>query len=242
MLVPFGGGGLSCGIAAALRALRPEARVFGCEVETAAPLAASLAAGSPQTVDYTPSFVDGIGGKSLLPEMWPLVSSLLAGSRVVSLEAGRGRRPPARRAPPRHRRGRRRRVVAAALAGVPRARRCASSPAATSIPRSSAPSWRGGCPGRKPPEPAIRDGRLLRPDVELETERPFRPLEADAEACSSYAEVTYRKRRNASPDATYGRILHPHPGRGGSPTSGTGCRIRHAVADRTFLACFVTGL
>ena len=87
VLVPFGGGGLSCGIASALAALRPEARVFGCEVATAAPLSASLAAGSPQTVDYKPSFVDGIGGKGLLPEMWPLASSLLAGARVVPLES-----------------------------------------------------------------------------------------------------------------------------------------------------------
>ncbi|HEV8578710.1 MAG TPA: threonine/serine dehydratase [Thermoanaerobaculia bacterium] len=86
VLVPFGGGGLSCGIASALAALRPEARVFGCEVTTAAPLSMSLAAGSPQTVDYQPSFVDGIGGKSLLPEMWPLACKLLAGARVVSLE------------------------------------------------------------------------------------------------------------------------------------------------------------
>ncbi|HVT56848.1 MAG TPA: pyridoxal-phosphate dependent enzyme [Thermoanaerobaculia bacterium] len=87
VLVPFGGGGLSCGIAAAFRALRPRVRVYGCEVETAAPLSASLAAGAPQTVDYQPSFVDGIGGKSLLDEMWPLASTLLAGSRVVSLAA-----------------------------------------------------------------------------------------------------------------------------------------------------------
>lgn len=85
VLVPFGGGGLSCGIASALAVLRPEARVFGCEVATAAPLSMSLAAGEPQTVEYQPSFVDGIGGKSLLPEMWPLVSALLAGARVVSL-------------------------------------------------------------------------------------------------------------------------------------------------------------
>jgi threonine dehydratase len=87
VLVPFGGGGLSCGIAAALRELRPTAAVYGCEVTTAAPLAASLAAGEPRTVDYQPSFVDGIGGKGLLPEMWPLVRSLLAGSRVVPLAA-----------------------------------------------------------------------------------------------------------------------------------------------------------
>lgn len=86
VIVPYGGGGLSAGIASALRALRPEARVYACEVATAAPLAASLAAGEPRPVEYTPSFVDGIGGKGLLEEMWPLVSGLLAGSLVVSLE------------------------------------------------------------------------------------------------------------------------------------------------------------
>lgn len=85
VLVPYGGGGLSCGIAAALRAVKPEAKVFACEVETARPLAAALAAGSPKTVDYTPSFVDGIGGKSVLEEMWPLISSLLHGSLVSTL-------------------------------------------------------------------------------------------------------------------------------------------------------------
>jgi threonine dehydratase len=85
VVVPFGGGGLSCGIAAALLALRPEAKVFVSEVETAAPFAASLAAGKPVAVDYTPSFVDGIGGRSMLPEMWPVASTLLAGSIVVSV-------------------------------------------------------------------------------------------------------------------------------------------------------------
>lgn len=87
VVVPFGGGGLSCGIASALRAAKPDARVYACEVETAAPLAASLAAGSPREVDYRASFVDGIGGKSVLAEMWPLASRLLAGSLVVPLEA-----------------------------------------------------------------------------------------------------------------------------------------------------------
>jgi threonine dehydratase len=86
VLVPFGGGGLSCGIAAALAELRPGLPVWGCEVATAAPLAASLAAGSAQQADYQPSFVDGIGGKSMLPEIWPLASRLLAGAKVVPLE------------------------------------------------------------------------------------------------------------------------------------------------------------
>lgn len=87
IVVPWGGGGLSCGIASAVRAMRPQARVFACEVETAAPFSASLARGEPRTVPYTPSFVDGIGGKSVLPEMWPLASTLLDGSIVVSLES-----------------------------------------------------------------------------------------------------------------------------------------------------------
>lgn len=86
VLVPYGGGGLSCGIASAVGAVRPEARVYACEVETAAPFAAALAAGRPTVIEYTPSFVDGIGGRSVLAEMWPLASSLLAGSLVVSLE------------------------------------------------------------------------------------------------------------------------------------------------------------
>jgi threonine dehydratase len=85
VLVPFGGGGLSCGIATAMRSLRPEVRVYGCEVETAAPLAAALAAGGPVPCARTATFVDGIGGPAVLPEMWPLASRLLAGSLVVSL-------------------------------------------------------------------------------------------------------------------------------------------------------------
>ena len=85
VVVPFGGGGLSCGIATAVRALKPGVLVFAAEVETAAPLAASLLAGRPVQVSHTRSFVDGIGAAGLLHEMWPLARSLLAGSRVVSL-------------------------------------------------------------------------------------------------------------------------------------------------------------
>jgi len=66
VLVPIGGGGLVSGIATAIRAGKPDTRVYACEVETAAPLTAALAAGGPQTVDYRPSFVDGIGGKRVL--------------------------------------------------------------------------------------------------------------------------------------------------------------------------------
>ena len=86
IVVPYGGGGLSCGIAAAAKAMKPGVKVYAAEIETAAPLAASLKAGEPREVDYTPSFVDGCGSKSLLAEMWPLARQLLDGSLVVSLQ------------------------------------------------------------------------------------------------------------------------------------------------------------
>ena len=82
ILVPFGGGGLSCGIASAA----PRARVLGCEVATAAPLCAALEAGTPCDVDYQASFVDGIGSKRLLAPMWPLIQQQLRGAVAVSLE------------------------------------------------------------------------------------------------------------------------------------------------------------
>ena len=85
ILVPYGSGGLACGIACAVRAIRPGVRVYACEVETAAPFAASLATGRPVSVAYTPTFVDGIGGKTVLDQLWPLAREVLAGSIVVSV-------------------------------------------------------------------------------------------------------------------------------------------------------------
>lgn len=87
VVIPYGGGGLSCGIASAIRALKPDTKLYAAEVATAAPLSASLKAGQPTDITYQPTFVDGIGGKSVLPDMWHLASSLLDDSLVVSLEA-----------------------------------------------------------------------------------------------------------------------------------------------------------
>src|SRR5229473_3365728 len=90
VVAAFGGGGLSCGIAAALKARGHRAKVFAAEPETAAPLARSLAAGSPQSFpNWTASFVDGCGGKSVFPRMWDLAHHLLAGSIVCTLEETR---------------------------------------------------------------------------------------------------------------------------------------------------------
>jgi len=85
VIIPFGGGGLATGIATAIKGRKQDTRVYACEPETAAPLAASLAAGSAQAVERIPSFVDGIGAESVLSEMWELVQPLLDGSIVVSL-------------------------------------------------------------------------------------------------------------------------------------------------------------
>ena len=78
VLVPFGGGGLSCGIASALRQRGSAAVVHPIEVSTSAKVIAARAAGAPQWIRTEPSFVDGIGGNTVLEPMWPLVEELLA--------------------------------------------------------------------------------------------------------------------------------------------------------------------
>ncbi len=90
VIASIGGGGLIVGLGSALKALRPEIRVWGAEPETAAPLALSLGAGSPQEFkDWKYSFVDGAGGRSVFPRMWERMRPLVDGSLVVSLEETR---------------------------------------------------------------------------------------------------------------------------------------------------------
>ena len=86
VVIPWGGGGLTCGIAAAMRVLNSKCRVYAAEVSTAAPLVASLAAGVPTAVNYQPSFVDGIGAKLVFPQMLERAQQLIAGSLVAELE------------------------------------------------------------------------------------------------------------------------------------------------------------
>jgi threonine dehydratase len=86
IVAPIGGGGLLSGIAGVVADVNPRTKVYAAEPATAAPLAASLAAGQPVYFkDWTPSFVDGAGGKSVLPTMWPLLNGL-AGSIVTPLD------------------------------------------------------------------------------------------------------------------------------------------------------------
>lgn len=82
----IGGGGLVAGIGSALRARSPGARVIAAEPETAAPFAASRAAGAPVAAPHwQASFVDGAGGRSVLPSMWPLLTSVVHDTVVVPL-------------------------------------------------------------------------------------------------------------------------------------------------------------
>jgi threonine dehydratase len=86
IIAPLGGGGLLAGVASAVRALKPETQIFAAEPETAAPFDASLKRGrASDFAEWRASFVDGAGGKSVLPTMWPLLSRLLSGSIVVPL-------------------------------------------------------------------------------------------------------------------------------------------------------------
>ena len=83
VVIPYGGGGLTTGIASAVKALRPETKIFTAEPETGAALAAALAAGQPVDVDYRASFVDGSGSRRVLDTMWPLVVPLVDGALAI---------------------------------------------------------------------------------------------------------------------------------------------------------------
>jgi threonine dehydratase len=86
IVVPFGGGGLVSGIASAVRALRPKTKIYAAEASTSAPLTASLARGKPTEIEHQRTFVDGIGGPRVFPEMFALAKELVDGTVVASLE------------------------------------------------------------------------------------------------------------------------------------------------------------
>jgi Threonine dehydratase len=113
VVIPYGGGGLTTGIASAVKALRPGTRIVTAEPDTAAALVAAFAAGHPADVDYRPSFVDGSGSRRVLDSMWPLVSPLVddavavpvaeVGRRCGRSPSGSGSSPRARARSPRRR-------------------------------------------------------------------------------------------------------------------------------------------
>jgi threonine dehydratase len=85
VLTPYGGGSMTTGVASAVKALRPEAKVFAVEDENAAPVTAALAAGRIVDIETRPSFIKSIGGPSLVPQLWPVARELIDGAVSVSL-------------------------------------------------------------------------------------------------------------------------------------------------------------
>jgi threonine dehydratase len=85
ILVPFGGGGLACGIACAVRAIRPQVKIIACELASAHPLKSAFDAGAPAQTSHEAGFVSGVGAGSVLPEMWPLARSMIDEVITVSL-------------------------------------------------------------------------------------------------------------------------------------------------------------
>ena len=87
VIAGIGGGGLITGVGSAIKALKPQIKVWGAEPETAAPAALSFKMGSPQVFkDWKLSFVDGAGGQSVFPRMWERMKPVVDGYLVVSLE------------------------------------------------------------------------------------------------------------------------------------------------------------
>jgi threonine dehydratase len=87
VFIPWGGGGLTCGIASAIKSINPNVKIIACEIESAAPLSASFKHGKAVTnANYSPSFVDGIGVPWVLPEMYELAKVLIDDVVVVSLD------------------------------------------------------------------------------------------------------------------------------------------------------------
>lgn len=85
IFVPFGGGGLACGIACAVRAIKPEVKIIACELSSAHPLQSAFRSGAPAQVAHDAGFVSGIGFGTVLPEMWPLLKSMIDDVVTVSL-------------------------------------------------------------------------------------------------------------------------------------------------------------
>src|ERR1700704_2672573 len=87
IIASIGGGGLITGVASAIKAIKPEIKIFGAEPETAAPAALSFEKGSPQIFkSWKASFVDGAGGQSVFPRMWERMKPLVDDYIVVTLE------------------------------------------------------------------------------------------------------------------------------------------------------------
>jgi threonine dehydratase len=86
VVIPFGGGGLTAGIASAIKALRPQTKIITVEPESGAAFAAAMSAGGPTDIEYRASFVDGAGSRRALDSMWPVVSPLVDAALAIRID------------------------------------------------------------------------------------------------------------------------------------------------------------
>jgi threonine dehydratase len=87
VVIPYGGGGLTCGIASAVKTLRPGTKIITVEPDGGAAMVAAKAAGEPVAVEFRPSFVDGCGSRRVLDSMWPRVSPLVDAALAIEIDA-----------------------------------------------------------------------------------------------------------------------------------------------------------
>ncbi len=85
IVIPFGVGGLSLGLARHLKKQRPDIKIFCCEPETACPLATSLQNGFASSIERKTSFIDAIGTPEVLPYVFADILDLIEDSIVVSI-------------------------------------------------------------------------------------------------------------------------------------------------------------
>jgi threonine dehydratase len=90
IVIPYGGGGLTCGIGTAIKTLRPATKIITVEPDGGAAMAAAKRAGEPVDVDFRPSFVDGCGSRRVLDSMWPQVSPLVDEALAIGIDAAAG--------------------------------------------------------------------------------------------------------------------------------------------------------
>ena len=86
VVIPYGGGGLTTGIASAIKALRPQTKIITAEPATGCALAAAFEAGHPVDAGYQASFVDGAGSGRVLDIMWPVVRQLVDDALAIPLD------------------------------------------------------------------------------------------------------------------------------------------------------------
>jgi threonine dehydratase len=84
IFVPVGGGALLSGVAAALKALKPEVRVFAVQAEVNSALAAAVEADGPVWIEWQKTIVEGASTPVITHNMYPMLRGLIDDLILVS--------------------------------------------------------------------------------------------------------------------------------------------------------------